>query len=309
MTSGDDSHPILDDNGHGTGSTSVSTGNRYGYCPTCLIVLVEALDETVAAGYDWIDISSNSFGAVGGVPLGLALGPDEPTRVAAERGQLTFFAAGNGTGNAFATTPILTYGSSPNGADWVITVGATREDNQGAIVSDGYPVHISALGDGDLPSACRTGDTGQCAFGGTSAATPYTSGAFGMILTRIRDALGDTESGQRPGQVVAEGTPIPDSPYLVRRPADPRRAAGGRPEDRDTTRPGHRPGHHLPVPVDVLGRPVGVLRGLRLLGPGARRACGGRAARRHAAAGPPRRRRVLRRRLRLPRLALRQLRP
>ncbi len=214
VTSGDDSHPILDDNGHGTGSTSVSTGNRYGYCPTCLIVLVEALDETVAAGYDWIDISSNSFGAVGGVPLGLALGPDEPTRVAAERGQLTFFAAGNGTGNAFATTPILTYGSSPNGADWVITVGATREDNQGAIISDGYPVHISALGDGDLPSACRTGDTGQCAFGGTSAATPYTSGAFGMILTRIRDALGDTESGQRPGQVVAEGTPIPDSPYL-----------------------------------------------------------------------------------------------
>lgn len=213
-TSGADTHPILDDNGHGTGSTSVSAGNRYGYCPTCLLVLVEALDETVAAGYDWIDLSSNSFGAIGGVPIGAAVGPDEPTKQAAERGQLTFFSAGNGTGNAFATTPVLTHGSSPNGADWVITVGATREDNQGAIISDGFPVHISALGDGDLPSACRTGDTGQCAFGGTSAASPYTAGAFGRILTEVRDVLGDTESGQRPGQVIAEGAPVPGSPYL-----------------------------------------------------------------------------------------------
>lgn len=214
VTSGDDTHPILDDNGHGTGSTSVSAGNRYGYCPTCLIVLVEALDESVVAEYPWVDISSNSFGAVGGVPLGLALGADEPTKQAAERGQLTLFSAGNGTGNAFATTPILTYGGSPNGADWVLSIGATREDNQGAIVSDGYPVHISALGDGDLPSACRTGDTGQCAFGGTSAASPYTAGAFGRILTEVREALGDTGVGQRPGQVVATGTPIPDSPFL-----------------------------------------------------------------------------------------------
>lgn len=217
-TSGADGHPILDDNGHGTGSSSVAAGNRYGYCPTCLLVHVEALNEDVVAGFDWVDLSSNSFGAIGGVPLGLLdAGGDNaesPTRVAAERGQLTFFSAGNGTGNAFATTPILTHGSDPNGGDWVITVGATREDNQGAIVSDGFPVHISALGDGDLPSACRTGVTGQCMFGGTSAASPYTAGAFGAILTAVRDALGDPVAGQRPGQVVAEGRPVPGSPYL-----------------------------------------------------------------------------------------------
>ena len=38
---------------------------------------------------------------VGGVPLGLALGPDEDTKAAAERGQTVLFAAGNGVGNAF----------------------------------------------------------------------------------------------------------------------------------------------------------------------------------------------------------------
>ena len=38
-----DATPILDDDGHGTGSTSVSTGNRYGYCPTCLLFFVEGL--------------------------------------------------------------------------------------------------------------------------------------------------------------------------------------------------------------------------------------------------------------------------
>ena len=70
VTSGDDTHPILDDNGHGSGSASVSTGNRYGYCPTCLLVVVEALDESVVAALPWVDISTNSFGYVGGVPLG-----------------------------------------------------------------------------------------------------------------------------------------------------------------------------------------------------------------------------------------------
>ncbi len=43
-----DATPILDDDGHGTGSSSVSTGNRYGYCPSCLLFFVEGLDETIA---------------------------------------------------------------------------------------------------------------------------------------------------------------------------------------------------------------------------------------------------------------------
>ncbi|QZY28977.1 S8 family serine peptidase [Nocardioides coralli] len=214
VTSGDDAHPILDDNGHGSGSASVSTGNRYGYCPTCLLVVVEALDETVVAGLPWVDISSNSFGYIGGLPIGLVTGGSKETKAAAERGQTTLFAAGNGVGNAF-DVPISTYGSDQTGPDWNITVGALRRDNQRAIVGDGIPVHLSAWGDGNLPSACRTGTVGQCAFGGTSAATPYTAGVFGTVLTEVRQALGDGQSGQKPGQVVATGLPLDESVYLA----------------------------------------------------------------------------------------------
>jgi hypothetical protein len=209
-----DATRILDDDGHGTGSSSVSTGNRYGYCPTCLLMFVESLDESINAQYPWVDIASHSFGTVGGVPVGLALGADQATKVAAERGQTVLFAAGNGVGNAF-DVPQITYGSQNNGNDWTITVGAIRRDNNRAIVGDGMPVEISAWGDGNLPSACRTGTVGQCAFSGTSAATPYTAGIFGTVLTRVRQAIGDPTVGQRPGQVVASGTAIAGSIFLA----------------------------------------------------------------------------------------------
>ena len=224
VTSGDDPHPILDDNGHGSGSASVSAGNRYGYCPTCLLVVVEALDETVVSGLPWVDVSSNSFGYVGGLPVGPVVGPNESTKAAAERGQTVLFAAGNGVGNAF-DVPVSTYGSDQTGPDWTVTVGALRRDNQRAVIGDGIPVHISAWGDGNLPSACRSGTVGQCAFGGTSAATPYTAGVFATTLTKVRDAIGDEAVGQRPpvalpgggtqGQVIAEGVPVPESGYLA----------------------------------------------------------------------------------------------
>ena len=209
-----DSHPILDDNGHGSGSASVSAGNRYGYCPSCLLMVVESLDETVATSFNWVDITSHSFGYIAGLPIGLVEGPNIPTRDATERGQTVLFAAGNGIGNAF-DVPQSTYVSDQTGPDWNITVGAIRRDNQRAVIGDGIPVHISAWGDGNLPSACRTGTVGQCAFGGTSAATPYTAGVFGTVLTEVRQAIGDGDAGQKPGQVVAEGNPIAESVYLA----------------------------------------------------------------------------------------------
>ncbi|WP_129787003.1 S8 family serine peptidase [Promicromonospora panici] len=213
-TSADDPHPILDDNGHGSGSASVSSGNRYGYCPTCLLVAVEGLDETVATGYPWVDITSHSFGYVGGAPVGPVSSGEEVTKAAAERGQTVLFAAGNGVGNAF-DVPVNTWHSDQTGPDWNITVGAIRRDNQRAVVGDGIPVHVSAWGDGNLPSACRTGTIGQCAFGGTSAATPYTAGVFGSVLTQARAAVGDGAAGQKPGQVVASGIARDESVYLA----------------------------------------------------------------------------------------------
>jgi len=124
------------------------------------------------------------------------------------------FAAGNGTANAFDTTSPV-YGTSTAGPDWNVVVGAIRRDNQRAIVGDGTPAHLSSWGDGNLPSACRTGTVSQCAFGGTSAATPYTAGIFGTVLTAIRRNLGDSAVGPRPGQVVAEGFPVSGSAYLA----------------------------------------------------------------------------------------------
>ena len=149
---------------------------------------------------------------MGGAPLGPVVGPnDRDARPPQSAARSRLFAAGNGVGNAF-DVPIATYGSDQTGASWNITVGAIRRDNQRAIVGDGIPVDISAWGDGNLPSACRTGTVGQCAFGGTSAATPYTAGVFGTVLTGVRREIGDPFVGQRPGQVVAEG---PGRPRLA----------------------------------------------------------------------------------------------
>ncbi|WP_290111479.1 S8 family serine peptidase [Streptomyces ficellus] len=209
----DGAHPVLDDHGHGTGSASVSAGNRYGYCPTCLLVVVEGLDETVATTYPWVDITSHSFGYVGGIPAGPVVSGEEVTKEAAERGQTVLFAAGNGVGNAF-DVPVSTWHSDQTGPDWNITVGALRRDDQRAVVGDGMPVHLSSWGIGSLPSACHTGVHCQDQFSGTSAATPYTAGVFGTTLQRVRDAIGDERAGQKSGQAVAEGAAVPESAYL-----------------------------------------------------------------------------------------------
>ena len=210
---GTDNHPILDDNGHGSGSASVAAGNRYGYCPTCLLLVSEGLDEQTAAKYAWVDIQSNSWGYQYGLPGWALNGTDFTSRSATERGQTVLFAAGNGIGNAFDVTQV-TYASDRTGGDWNIVVGAIRRDNDRAIVGDGTTVHISAWGDGNLPSACRTGTVGQCAFGGTSAATPYTAGVFGRVLTEVRRVVGDGAAGQKANQVVANGLPVAESIYL-----------------------------------------------------------------------------------------------
>lgn len=213
-------HVILDDDGHGSGSSSVSVGNRYGYCGSCLLMIAKGLSGATnhTTGLPWVDINSNSWGTIANLPLDLGLqliglDPGQEEREAVERGQTVLFAAGNGTANAFESTS-PTYGTSTAGPDWNVVVGAIRRDSQRAIIGDGTPAHLSAWGDGNLPSACRTGTVSQCAFGGTSAATPYTAGIFGTVLSEVRRHIGDTATGQRPGQVVAEGFPIAGSTYL-----------------------------------------------------------------------------------------------
>jgi hypothetical protein len=218
---GPDPDLILDGHGHGTGSASVATGNRYGYCPTCLLFFYEGLWDDEVYTRPFVDITSHSHGYVGGLPMGLIytateplLGdPTEASREAAERGVTILFSSGNGIGNAF-DVPNSTIVSDQTGPTWTLDVGAVRRDTQGAIIGDGTPAHISSWGDGFLPSACRTGIVDQCAFSGTSAASPYTAGVFGHVLRTVRDVLGDGLVAPRDGQVVAQGRPVPGSPFL-----------------------------------------------------------------------------------------------
>jgi len=44
-------------------------------------------------------------------------------------------------------------------------------------------------------------------FGGTSCATPITSGVLSSVIDKAREVFGDTTGGQRPGQVVAAAKP------------------------------------------------------------------------------------------------------
>jgi hypothetical protein len=231
---------VIDENGHGTGVASVAAGQYFGSNPNALIVMVEGLGDgglNWATSQPWIDIVSNSWGFIGNAPLPAG----HQTRAATQRGQTVAFAAGNGTTNtnshrvcvpatAVCTPPIWSDNGGPSpiedpckcktpdsnpsmtspygGPSWVLTVGATSPINGQAHWWHAIPVDVSSFGskwraaayDGVLPTENRD-------FGGTSCATPTTSGVLSAVIERAREVLGDTVGGQRPGQVVAAASP------------------------------------------------------------------------------------------------------
>ena len=228
---------IIDENGHGTGVASVAAGRFFGANPNALIVMVEALGGASlnwATSQPWIDIVSNSWGNIGNVPLGSA----DPTREATDRGQTVAFAAGNGTTNtnshrvcvpatAVCTPPVWSDNGGPapiedpckcktpdsnpsltspyGGPSWVLTVGATSPINGQPHWWHSIPVDVSSFGSKWRAAAYdgvqREHDRD---FGGTSCATPVTSGVLSGIIEHAREVLGDTVGGQRPEQVVAQ---------------------------------------------------------------------------------------------------------
>lgn len=223
-----DPRPIFDDHGHGTAAASVAVGNTVGFCPKCLLVFVEDSEPGWVFEQPWIDMVSNSWGqGILGVPggsAGLFFGHDwtAASRDAANRGQLALFAAGNGVENGFIV-PHDTITHEDKGPDWLIRVGANERSTRTAIVGDGNPVDVSSFGSGVIPAAGPTSSTGMVNFGGTSAATPYTTGVFGSVLLRVREALGDYRTGQREvdgvtgtGVIAEAEQPDPNaSPYLA----------------------------------------------------------------------------------------------
>jgi hypothetical protein len=216
--------PILDDNEHGTASTSVGAGDVVGTCTYCLIVTVEGLgDQSLAwaTTQPWIDIVSNSWGATGnaGTPAGSCQGGNCQSKAMTQQGGTVLFAAGNGYENAFVT-PEQGYTSPYAGPDWHVVVGAATTYGDGDVAGSGKPVTVSSYGAGNIPSACHNVRTVTCQHSGTSAATPQVAGVLGSILLKARQMLDDKNEGYRGAigpaglGVAASGTPIPGNQYL-----------------------------------------------------------------------------------------------
>ena len=230
---------IIDENSHGTGVASVAAGQFYGSNPNALIVMVEGLGDASlnwATSQSWIDIVSNSWGNVGGVPIGSTTA----SRNAVRRGQTVAFAAGNGASNTNSygacngnanmcvkpwtndggPVPVedpckcKTPDSNPSftspygGPSWLLTVGATSPINGQAHWWHSMPVDVSSFGSKwRAASVDGVEFTSNRDFGGTSCATPITSGVLSAVIDRAREVFEDSVGGQRPGQVVAAASP------------------------------------------------------------------------------------------------------
>ena len=216
--------PILDENGHGTGVSSVAAGQFFGSNPNALIVMVEGLGTSAlswATSQPWIDVVSNSWGP--GLPGRVdVFGDAGITRTATERGQSVLFSSGNGMYNTNSSTafapggpvpdpcdckippPNLSTTSYTSGPSWVLTIGAASPVNGQAHWWHGVPVDAASFGSkwraADAFGVAREDDRD---FGGTSCATPITGGVLTALILRAREVLGDTTAGQRPDGAVA----------------------------------------------------------------------------------------------------------
>lgn len=227
----DDFTPILDENGHGTGTASLAAGHTQAYhalCRECLLVVVEGTGGFEwAISQPWIDIVSNSYGATAnvGIPTGGTLtSANDPGRIAAEKGKSILFASGNGADGGF-TVPVATYTSSTVGPSWFVRVGGHTSCQPGSSVNGlceapvyqaGKPADLTGPAGGWIPAAASDHLSAPQEFSGTSAATPIAAGYFGNTLLTLRKAMGDAETGQpatRAKAVVAQGAAVTGTPF------------------------------------------------------------------------------------------------
>lgn len=211
------SRPIIDDDGHGTGTTSVaagagrsSRGEPFGANPQALIVILEGLgDEAVkwASEQPWIDFISGSYGDPLSVPCndsvqdeGLWCGREyQYTAPFVLRDARTAcFSAGNGLTRTGVAGDRYSSLRPTSGPAWVVTVGAVSPRNEQDYSWHSVPVDISSYGL-HWPAADPFSISGEQDFGGTSNATPVTCGAFSRALLAIRNELGDTAEGLHQG--------------------------------------------------------------------------------------------------------------
>ena len=198
---------------HGMGSASSAVGNLHGTCPQCLLVFISYTDAASAEQalswvhrQPWIDAVTNSYGFSASIAARDRVynGTDvETEKKASERGQTTFFSAGNGLENAF-TVPNSTLLSSQEGPDWVVTVGATDPLNGKDFTGTGKPADVAGIGHSYPTSYSSTTVDGVGDFSGTSNATPQVAGTYARALWEARRALAGPSRVQG-GGVVAKG--------------------------------------------------------------------------------------------------------
>lgn len=202
---------VLDSTGaHGMGTASASVGNRYGTCPSCLLLFIQYGDRAGAEAaiewvldQPWIDVVTNSYGFSLGLRDRYYAGSDtEAQRAAVERGQQVFFSAGNGQENAFLA-PNTTLFSSQEGPDWIVTVTASNPRNKGSYTGTGKPADVAGIGSDYPTSYGATRTSNGSSFGGTSNATPQVAGQYAEALYRVRTALPGASRVQRDGVIAA----------------------------------------------------------------------------------------------------------
>ncbi len=198
----DDDVGFVFSTGHGTMVASKAGGGAYSLCPTCHIVGVQGFNGeavTWASEQAWIDVQSNSWGptpafAWADPVLEPVLGndPDLNKKMqAAAKNQGVFVAAGNGIGGGGGVLGNPSPTDSTSGPPGVIAVGGN--DNGRVTLWTAWVVHVvadacwnwSAVGGTTQEYSPRAG-------GGTSAASPYTSGAAARMILEARAVLGST---------------------------------------------------------------------------------------------------------------------
>jgi len=207
------SRPVIDDDGHGSGTTSVAAGAGtsslfapFGSNPDALIVSLEGLgDEGVkwASEQPWIDFISGSYGDPLSIPcndevddMGVWCGREYryTAPFVLRDSRTACFSAGNGLTRTGVLADRYSSLRPTSGPSWVITVGAVSPRNEQDYGWHSVPVDISSYGL-HWPAADPFSTAGEQQFGGTSNATPVTCGVFSKALLEARKRLGDAAEG------------------------------------------------------------------------------------------------------------------
>ncbi|MDQ1446194.1 MAG: serine protease [Acidimicrobiaceae bacterium] len=222
-----DMHRRDDNGGHATMSASVSGGNVNGTCPECLFVWIGASSVSSqtqaiewAAKQPWIDVISNSYQLSGAAYDGVALSnvvSSHTKSAVADKGKIVVWASGNGADDAFMV-PQWTYWNTQKGPDWVVTVGGLSPVNDQPF-RGGQPVDVIAYGQ-QYPVASGGFVNSSGTYSGTSNATPVTAGTLAHIIQLGRDVTGDTWTGPRDPQLMADGKKIPCAAGVPRCPLE-----------------------------------------------------------------------------------------